>query len=66
MASDLNRLAARRAVFVYGVFAFPQEEEDASFFGRMAIFTRLKEARLCDASIGLPRVPASGPATARS
>ena len=46
--------------------AFPQEEEDASFFGRMAIFTRLREARLRDAPIGFPRVPASGPATARS
>ena len=31
-----------------------------------AIFTRLREARLRDAPIGLPRVPASGPATARS
>ena len=66
IASDLDRLAARRAAFVYGVSAFPQEEEDASFFGRMAIFTRLREARLRDAPIGLPRVPASGPATARS
>ena len=66
IASDLDRLAARRAAFVYGVSAFPQEEEDASFFGRMAIFTRLREARLRDAPIGLPRVSASGQATAPS
>ena len=37
IASDMDRLAAQRAAFVYGVSAFPQGEEDASFFGsRMA------------------------------
>ena len=34
IASDIDRLAAQRAAFVYGVSAFPQGEEDASFFGR--------------------------------
>ena len=58
ITSDLDRLAARRAVFVYGMSMFPQEEEEASFFGRMVIFTRLREARLRDDPIGLPRVPA--------
>ena len=64
IASDLDQVAARRAAFVYGVFVFPQGEEDASFFGRMAIFARLREVRLRDALIGLPRVPVSRPATA--
>ena len=51
--SDLDRLASQRAAFVYGVSAFPQGEEDASFFGsRMAGQGSAKRRRSCDGSCG--------------
>ena len=53
IASDMDRLAAQRAAFVYGVSAFPQGEEGASFFGiRMAGQGSVKQRRSCDGSYG--------------
>ena len=53
IASDLDRLAARRAAFAYSVSAFAQGEEDASFFGsRMAGQGSARRRRSCDESCG--------------
>ena len=49
IASDMDRLAAQRTAFVYGVSAFPQGEEDATFFGsRMAGQGSARLRRSCD------------------